>query len=158
MVSKLDTIPTYFAKTLNLLKETFPDIPVLVKPHPTLKDDIVQNIISKSGHKSASVTYLHSAILGRICTLAICNQFSYAMPDCFIGGARCIEFTSYAETIKVIANHNGLRPEYIDAYVDSNPEEFVSVAKRLWSEGRKTRKFSVKKMAEKEQLIRALTS
>ena len=140
MTAGPDTVETYFIKTIGFLKKNYPESPVFVKPHPVLDRVSIKNLIDDSGHKLCFLTEMHSAVLGKICDIVICNFFSFSITDAWVQGCRTIEYTEYAAAVTQILSEKSWRGEFIDMFVNGNDELFEQSVKRLLSEGRKKKK------------------
>ena len=82
---------------------------------------------------------MHSAVLGKICDIVICNFFSFSITDAWVQGSRTIEYTEYAPPVTSILKGNSWRDEFIDVFVDGDDELFQQSVKRLLSAGKKNR-------------------
>ena len=53
-----------FCEIIDCLKELEHDPVILVRGHPTLKTDVIERAVAKSGYEDIHITYLHPAIIG----------------------------------------------------------------------------------------------
>ena len=139
MTAESETVEKYFSKTLKFLAHSYPESPVFVKPHPVLNHELIQSLINNSEHKFCHLTDMHSAVLGKICDIVICNFFSFSITDAWAQGSRTIEYTEYAPPVSSILQGKSWRNEFIDAFVDGDGKLFEQSVIRLLFEGKKNR-------------------
>lgn len=113
-----DSYEKMFYKTIEILREYFPLIKVLIKPHVTTELTVVNSQIEKDSQ--FEITYLHPSVLAQYASCFICNLYSTTLADAYSIGARTIEYTDYNEQLLVETDGKSVSNQYVDYFVNND--------------------------------------
>ena len=147
-----DTPGVYLRKTLDILWRLYPDRPVLIKPHVITDMDKLSKIIAASEHGNTHISFLHTGLLGRMSSVAICNLFSLAMADCWLAECPTIEFTRYNNAVLSVTEGQSFGHGFIDVFT-CKEERFAEEVERLVKSGDIVRSFDQKNKASADELV-----
>ena len=119
-------------KTIRLFSEKFPDIRILIKPHPVTEMRKLHEIVERYSSGCVNITYLHSSALANICDFVLCNKFSFAMADVWAAGTTTIEYTKYPNHFLEKTQHDSMRAEFIDHFIQDDVRRLEEVVKEIY--------------------------
>jgi len=149
---KPDTAGVYLRKTLDILWRLYPDRPVFIKPHVITDMDKLSQIIADSEHINTHISFLHTGLLGRISSVAICNLFSLAMADCWLAGCPTIEFTRYSDDVLSVTEGQSFGRDFIDVFT-CDEGRFAEEVENLVKAGKIARSFDQTNKASVDELV-----
>ncbi len=115
-----------FKKTIFLLSKNYPELQILIKPHPVTDIELVSDIISDQ-EVNATITYLHASVLSRYAILFISNIYSTVLADAKSLLVPTVEYTHYNN--KVLNETNGRSFGYlnVDYFINNDEIDLTGV-------------------------------
>ena len=123
--------------------------------HETGTDRIAeacQKINAESEHGNTHISFLHTGLLGRMSSLAICNLFSLAMADCWLAGCPSIEFTLYSDDVLSVTQGQSFGHRFIDVFT-CQEGRFAEEVERLVKAGDIVRSFDQTNKVSVDELV-----
>ena len=119
-----DTFKTLLRRTLEVLHDEAPDMPVFLKPHFNTDVDYVRNLISELAPNNFIISHLHPAVLSTRAQFLVANYYSTTMAVARSFGIPVVEYSCYGDKAREIAKGNSIRPDIVNLYVDNDKEKF----------------------------------
>ena len=151
-----DSYEKLFRETMKILRDSFSNTKVLLKPHATTNLDIVNSELEKKGQ--FELTYLHPSVLAHHANCFICNLYSTTMADAYNLGAKTIEYTDYNEKLLSHTNDKSVSYQYIDYFVNRDQSRLVHALEESLRKKRKNCKINQNKSQDTSGLLKELSN
>jgi hypothetical protein len=129
-----NSFPDLFEETLAAYAATCPHLPLFIKPHPVMTADERRWVFERARsfpELTIVPTDLHPMLLARSARFAVGNCYSTVFSVLCHMHVPTIEYTEYADQIRLETGNGSIRPEYVTVFVDRNPEELRSAFSTL---------------------------
>ena len=106
------------------------NIPIFIKPYPLpdneknfINEDILYNILNKTGYKKFVISYLHPMILAQNSIFMLANSNTSTFADFKIFNVPTIEYTHYSDLLLKETNNKSVRPDWADYFINHDKQE-----------------------------------
>ena len=130
-VSDANTFKELLHRTLTVLKDEAPDIPVFIKPHPNTDTEYLRDVISKFESNKFVISHLHPAVLSTRARMFIANYYSTTMAVARSFSVPVVEYSNYSPQARDVTGGGSMRPDIVDHYVDNDQEKFRITVRQL---------------------------
>jgi len=104
--------------TIQPVQAVSPEAQIVLKPHVINNLKLLAAIIEKFENANIEIANLHPGLIGKFADVAICNAYSTAMADAYVGGAMTIEFTDYTAEMLAFTKGSTVEPRFIDHFIN----------------------------------------
>ena len=108
---------------LKSINKILPNKKILIKPHPTIRQSKLNNIINNVNYKNVFLTYVHPNLILNNADFAITELFSTVMIDAKKMGIPTIEYTKYDKETLLLTNNSSIGKKFIDYFINFNKEQ-----------------------------------
>jgi len=129
MLDKNTTVYDLFIDILDVFEKYYPDIVLMIKPHPTTDIHRVEQELKNRSIKY-QITYLHPTMLILRSSLIIGSYVTNVFGDSKLIGVPAIEYTKYSEDRLKFSSGSSFCKEYIDVFINKNIDELVDAVKQ----------------------------
>ena len=128
-----------FLSTIEILKLSNNNIPILIKPHAYTNIDNLNKAIA--GLNLFYITYLHPSLLASRARVFISNGFSNTFGDAHTYGVRTIEYVNFtnddveyaelsSEELK-IRSKVSVEPKYVDYFINNDSDKLLKIMREV---------------------------
>jgi hypothetical protein len=126
-----DTFKKLLHRTLSVLKNEAPDLPVFVKPHFNTDIEYLREVIAKFDNHKFIVSHLHPAVLSTRARLFVANYYSTTMAVARSFDVPVVEYSNYGPEAREVTGGGTIRPDIVEHYVDNDENKFRATVKQI---------------------------
>lgn len=104
--------------SIRAVQAVSPEAQIVLKPHVITNLKLLTTIIEEFENANINIANLHPGLIGKFADVVICNAYSTAMADAYVGGAVTIEFTDYTAEMLAFTNGSTVEPRFIDHFIN----------------------------------------
>ena len=104
--------------SIRAVQAVSPEAQIVLKPHVITNLKLLTTIIEEFENINIEIANLHPGLIGKFADVVICNAYSTAMADAYVGGAVTIEFTDYTAEMLACTNGSTVEPRFIDHFIN----------------------------------------
>jgi len=135
-----DGFPNLLEETLEELYTAWPELVVLVKPHPATRQNFRERaaeIIRRRQAAGQSVveSLLHPHLLAKHARFFVGNVFSSTFINAVLSGTPTIEYTRYSSTTLEVTGNRSMRPDLVDYFINGDGGRLRALVGELKSRG-----------------------
>ena len=111
------------------INKIYPEKKILIKPHPTTREEKLHKIIKNNKYKNLILTYMQPNLILENAYLAITELFGTVMIDANKMGIPTIEYTKYDNQTLELTNNYSIGKKFIDHFINFNKNELEVILK-----------------------------
>ena len=115
---------------LSSINTVYPKTKILIKPHPTTRQDKLDQIINNKKYKNIVLTYLQPNLILIRSLLSITELFGTVMIDANKLGITTVEYTKYDSETLNITNSNSLGDKHIDYFINFKKDDLKNILQK----------------------------
>ena len=112
------------------INKVFPNIDILIKPHPTVRKKKLNKIFKNKRYKKISLTYIQPNLILNNAKFAITELFSTVMIDANKMGIPTIEYSKYDEHTLKLTKNCSIGKNFIDNFINFDLEKLQYVLRK----------------------------
>lgn len=154
-----DEFVQLFKRTLEILAEEIPDIPVIVKCHPATTKEYygrIDDIVERTPHRKVIVANIHPMMLASQAKFFISNALSTTYFNAKVFGVPVIEYTHYSKDVLAATGGLATRPDLTTHFINYEEDKLREAIAEVMATPKQLTVDDHKEDAEYEKVMRLL--